>query len=244
VFVPLAALLVLFAPAWAAAESRLAAEVRASATRYHEDPSRIDTYRAALSEAVKADADVDTLVALAEVCFIWGDIRARTAAEKIEAYDQGRQAAKRAVELAPENVLAHFWYGTDTARWGQAKGVVRSLFLLPAVKQEIETVMALDPSFAPVYALAGYVYYEVPAMFGGDLDRAEQMFRHGLALDPRFTAMRVGLARTLIKKGRIGEARTELQAVLDEKAPRSLADWTVKDARRARELLASIRGKS
>ena len=139
---------------------------------------------------------------------------------------------------------AHFWYGTNTARWGQTKGVVRSLFLLPTVKQEIELIMALDPNFAPVYALAGNVYYEVPAVLGGDLDHAEQLFRKGLALDAKFTGMRVGIAKTLIRKGRIPEARKELQAVLDEKAPRSLADWTMKDAKDARALLESIKGKS
>src|SRR5262249_15621313 len=147
-------------------------------------------------------------------------------------------------ELAPRSVLAHFWYGTNTARWGQTKGVMRSLFLLPTVKQEIETVLDLDPTFAPGYALAANVYYDVPPLLGGDLDRAEQMFRKGLLLAPRFTAMRVGLAKTLIKKGRIAEARQELQAVLDEKAPDNLADWTMKDARRARELLESLKERS
>ena len=53
--------------------------------------------------------------------------------------------------------------------------------------------------------------------------------------------MRVGLAKTLIKKGRLAEARTELEAVLAEKAPHNLADWTLKDSVEARELLDSIR---
>jgi tetratricopeptide (TPR) repeat protein len=228
----------------AAARSPLVDEVRASAARYHENPARIDTFRAGLTDAVKTDPDVENLIALAEICFIWGDIRAKTAEEKLEAYDQGREAAKRAVALAPESVAAHFWYGTNTGRWGQTKGVTRSLFLLPTVKQEIATVLALDPNFAPGYALAGNVYYEVPSLLGGGLDQAEQMFRKGLALDPKFTGMRVGLAKTLIKEGRIAEARKELQAVLDEKAPRNLADWTMKDSKRARELFESIRGKS
>lgn len=238
------ALLALLLPPTAAARSPLVDEVRASAARYHEDPGRIDTFRAGLTEAVKADPDVDDLIALAQVCFIWGDIRAKTAEEKLEAYEQGRQAAKRAVALAPESVAAHFWYGTNTGRWGQTKGVMRSLFLLPTVKQEIATILALDPNFPPVYALAGNVYYEVPSLLGGGLDQAERMFRKGLALDPKFTGMRVGLAKTLIKKGRVAEARKELQAVLDEKAPRNLADWTMKDSKRARELLESIHGKS
>ena len=103
--------------AWA--ESPLVSELRVTAVSYHENPARIDTLRSNLSNAVKNDPDVDTLLALAHICFIWGDVRARTSEEKLEAYEQGRQAAKRAVELDPKNVLAHFWYGTNTGRWAQ-----------------------------------------------------------------------------------------------------------------------------
>jgi hypothetical protein len=148
------------------------------------------------------------------------------------------------MELDPKSAEAHFWFATNTARWGQVNGIVRSIFLLPTVKREIRAILDLDPSFTAVYALAGNVYYEVPRLLGGDLDMAEQMFRKGLTQDSRFTGMRVGLAKTLIKKGRIAEARRELQAVLDEKEPRNLADWTVKDSKKARELLESIRGRS
>ena len=147
------------------------------------------------------------------------------------------------MELDPKNVAAHFWYGTNTGRWGQTKGVLRSLFLLPTVREEIQTVLALNPKFTSVYSLAGSLDYEVPGLFGGDLNRAEEMFRKGLELDPKFTGMRVGLAKVLIKRGQIGEARRELEAVLDEKEPRNLADWTLKDSRDARALLESIKDK-
>ena len=227
----------------AGAQSPRAGQVRAWATRYHEDPPSIDRMRAELTQAVTADPSVDNLVALAEVCFIWGDVRAKTADDKLAAYEQGRQAAKRAVDLAPRNVTAHLWYAIDTGRWGQTKGMMRSLFLLPIVREEIDTVLALDPKFPPGYSLAGHFYYEVPGMLGGDIDRAEKLFRTGLELDPTFTSMRVGLAKTLVKKGRVAEARKELEAVLAEKAPHNLADWTLKDSVEARELLESIRSK-
>jgi len=228
--------------AWA--RSPFAAELRTVSTRYHQDPSRLDAIRAGLEEALRSGEDVETLVALAQVSFIWGDVRAASNDQKLEAYDRGRQAAKRAVELDSRNVLAHFWYGTNTARWGQANGVVRSLFLLPTVKEEIRMILELDPSFPAVYALAGNVFYEVPGLLGGDLDKAEEMFRKGLELDPRFTGMRVGLGKTLIKKGRTAEARRELQAVLEEKNPSNLADWTLKDSKKAHQLLQSIKGQS
>src|SRR2546430_6477417 len=53
------------------------------------------------------------------------------------------------------------------------------------------TLFPYTTLFRSVYALAGNVYYEVPGVFGGDLDRAERMFRRGLEQDPRFTGMRV-----------------------------------------------------
>jgi tetratricopeptide (TPR) repeat protein len=222
----------------------LVAELEVVATRYHENPARLDAVRVGLEEAAVASPQVDILVALARVCFIWGDIRAETAEQKLEAYERGRRAARQAVERQPRSAAAHFWLATNTARWGQTKGVLRSLFLLPTVREEVRTVLELDPGFTAVYALAGNVYYEVPRIFGGDLDRAEQMFRRGLEQDPRFTGLRVGLGKTLFKKGRIAEARRELQAVLEEKTPTNPADWSLKDAREARALLDSISGKS
>src|SRR6188474_1981812 len=155
-------LLVVIAAAVVGAQSPRAGQVRAWATRYHEDLPSIDRMRAELTQAVTADPSVDNLVALAEVCFIWGEVRAKTTDDKLAAYEQGRQAAKRAVELAPRSVTAHLWYAIDAGRWGQTKGIMRSLFLLPVVREEIDTVLALDPKFPPAYSLAGHFYLEVP----------------------------------------------------------------------------------
>jgi tetratricopeptide (TPR) repeat protein len=229
-------------PAWA--QSPLVAELRALAVRYNEQPQRIDELRAALEKAVQGDAQVDTLLALSQVCFIYGDVRAKSQEDKLEAYDRGRQAAKRAIELAPKSAQARFWYGTNTGRWGQTKGVMRSLFLLPTVKEAMETALALDPTYAPTYALGGTIYYEVPGFAGGDLDRSEAMFRKGLELDPHNTNMHLGLARTLWKKGRAADARLQAQAVLDEKAPSNPADWVVKDLPQAKALLGKIKDRS
>jgi hypothetical protein len=228
----------------AQADPALLARVETTATRYHEDPKVLDTLRDDLTRAVEREPHADVLIALARVSFIWGDVRATSPEQKLDAYERGREAARRAVELQPKNALAHLWYATNTGRWGQTKGVVRSLFLLSEVQREIETVIALDPKLTAVYALAGNVYYEVPGMLGGDLAKAEAMFRKGLEQDAHFTAMRVGLAKTLIRSGQVAAARRELDAVLAEPAPRNRADYTMKDVPEARRLLESIRGKS
>jgi hypothetical protein len=239
----LAAALLALLPAVAVARSPLVGQVNAVATRYHEDPSRLDALRAGLEQAVGEDPDAANLVAISRISFVWGDVRAMSDDEKLVAYERGRETGRRAIELEPKNFLAHLWYAINTARWGQTKGIVRSLFLLPTVRQEIRILLELAPDVAAVHALAGNVDLEVPGALGGDLDRAEATFRKGLQLDPNFTGIRVGLAKVLIKTDRLGEARRELQAVLDEKDPSNVADWTMKDVPEARALLDSVRDR-
>jgi Tfp pilus assembly protein PilF len=77
----------------------------------------------------------------------------------------------------------------------------------------------------------------------GDREKAEAQFCQALEGDPHFTVARVDLARVLIAKGRVADARGGLQRVVGERTPNRLADWTVKDLPRARELLESVRGK-
>jgi len=216
---------------------------RALVAKYHEDPANIDKARDLLEAALAKDRQPDTMVMLAYVYFLVGDVRAQSIDDKLAAYDKGRELGKRAVELAPKNPEAHVWYGINTGRWGQTKGIMRSLFLLPTVREEVDATLALDPKNLRALALQGNVFFEVPRIAGGDRDKAEAVFRKTLEIDPHFTNARIDLARVLIAAGRYGDARAELQKVLDEKAPQNIADWTVKDAPRARQLLESIKGK-
>jgi tetratricopeptide (TPR) repeat protein len=180
---------------------------------------------------------------LSYVYFMVGDIRAKSDEDKLAAYDKGREIGKRAVELAPKNPEAHVWYGINTGRWGQVKGIMRSLFLLPTVREEVDATLALDPKNLRALSLQGNVFFEVPRIAGGDRDKAEAVFRKAIEIDPHFTNARIDLARVHIANGRYADARRELQAVLDEKSPQNVADWTVRDAPRARQLLESIKGK-
>lgn len=224
----------------ASGRSPLVAELETLATRYHEAPARLDAVKDGLAQAVRQEPDPETWMALARACFLWGDVRAATVEQKLAAYAEGREAARRAVELAPDAPLAHLFYGINTGRWGQTKGVVRSLFLLPDVREAIRRTLELDPTLPQVYALAGNVDYEVPGIFGGSLERAEAHFRKGLGIDPRFATLRVGLAKVLRRQGRVPEARRELRAVLDETAPTNPAEWAMKDAPEARALLDAL----
>jgi len=234
--------IVLLVPLRASAETPVS-DAQALISRYDEDLTAIDRARDLLEAALKRESQVKTMIMLSYVSFLWGDIRATTPEEKLAAYARGPELGKRAVELAPRNHDAHLWYAINTGRWGQTKGVLRSLFLLPTLREEIEILLQLDPRSVRAHSLAGNVYTEVPGLFGGDKEKAEEHFKKGLAIDPKFTVLRIDLARLYITTDRYAEARRELQRVIDETAPTFVADWTVKDRPRARQLLESIRAK-
>jgi tetratricopeptide (TPR) repeat protein len=217
---------------------------RALVARYHEDPAALDRARDLLDAALAKDRKVETMAMLSYVQFLIGDVRATTAEAKLAAYDRGREIGQRAAELAPKSVDAHLWYAINTARWGETKGVLRSLFLLPTIRRELDTLLELDPRSVRAHILAGNVLLEVPGFAGGDRAKAEEHFKKALEIDPRFTNARVDLARVYIADARYADARRELQRVVGETSPSVIADWTVKDAPRARKLLESIKDRT
>ena len=217
---------------------------RALVARYHEDAAGLDRARALLDAARAKDPRVETMAMLSYVQFLIGDVRATTAEEKLAAYDRGRTIGKRAVELAPKSHDAHLWYAINTARWGETKGVLRSLFLLPTIREEIGILLELDPRSVRAHILAGNVLLEVPGFAGGDRAKAEEHFKKALEIHPRFTNARVDLARVYIADARYADARRELQRVVNETSPAVVADWAVKDAPRAKKLLESIKDRT
>ncbi len=236
----LAVALAAAASAWAQSPVEAA---RALVARYHEDPAALDRARDLLDAALAKDRKVETIAMLSYVQFLIGDVRATTPEDKLAAYDRGREIGKRAVELAPKSHDAHLWYAINTARWGETKGVLRSLFLLPTIREELGILLELDPRSVRAHILAGNVLLEVPGFAGGDRAKAEEHFKKALEIDPRFTNARVDLARVYVADARYADARRELFLVVNETSPSIVADWTVKDAPRARKLLESIKDR-
>jgi tetratricopeptide (TPR) repeat protein len=236
------AVLVLVAPVLAFAQTPVE-RARALIATYHEDPHRIDEARDLLEEAITRERPADAVTLLSRIYFLAGEVRATSDDEKLAAFGRGRDLGKLAIEIAPRSEEAHVWYALNLGRWGQTKGMMRSLFLLPTIREELDTVFSINPRSVRGHALAGNVFFELPGMMGGDRKKAEEHFRKGIEADPHFTVLRLDLARLLVAEGRIAEARRELERVVNETAPTNVADWTARDRPRARTRLDELRDR-
>jgi tetratricopeptide (TPR) repeat protein len=212
-------------------------------TTFHEDRARIDRARDLLEQDVARAASLESLVLLAWAHLAWADYRAATTEAKLASYERGRDVAKRAIDLAPRNPEAHLWYAANLGRWALTSGKLRAAFMLSTLRGEIDTILEIDSNHVPGLSLAGSFYLETPAMFGGDVPRAEGYLRKAVTLDPHFTRARVELARCLIEQRRYVEARAELTRVIDEREPSYPADWALRHKPHAERLLAEIRSR-
>ncbi len=104
---------------------------------------------------------------------------------------------------------------------------------------EMKTILSQQPQYVAAYGFLGAYNHRLPWPLGS-LDEAVSLYAKAVALDPHGSQQRVGLARTLIDKKKIQEAREHLVRVLEEKAPTNPAEWTLHDLPEARRLLEAL----
>src|SRR5687767_13096843 len=131
--------------------------------------------------------------------------------------ERGMQAARTAIALEPKRPEGHFWLAANMGTLAESFGLRNGLRYRGAVKDELETVLKVDPAFMNGSAdrVLGRWYFRVPRLFGGSNKRAEEHLRASLKYDENSTISRFFLAEVLIDENRRQEARAELQRVVD-----------------------------
>jgi tetratricopeptide (TPR) repeat protein len=142
--------------------------------------------------------------------------------------EQGIEAGRRAVALQPDRPEGHFWMAANMGALAEQFGIRQGLRYRKAIKQELEAVARIDPAFQAGSAdrALGRWYSKVPALLGGSRVQAEAHLRASLKYDPHSTVSHFFLAELFLDERRTGDARAELQQVLD--APLD-PDWVPED---------------
>jgi uncharacterized membrane protein len=161
-----------------------------------------------------------------------------------KAYLEGGIAAGRAaIALPPDKPEGHFWVAANMGALAESFGLRQGLKYRGDIKDELETVLRLDPAFQQGSAdrALGRWYYKVPGLFGGSNKKSEEHLRKSLTYNPNSAASLFFLAETLIDEGKKPEARKVLEHLLA--APVD-PDWGPEDRdfkRQAQDLLTKLR---
>ncbi|HEX7319976.1 MAG TPA: hypothetical protein VF399_06455 [bacterium] len=179
---------------------------------------------------------------LAHVYYILGD-NAGTKTEKINLYAKGQEYAKKAIKINDSSASAHFWYMVNLGRVGQTKGVLNSLGSVPEIKKEIDKVLKLDPKHTGALDARAMLYYELPGIMGGSVNKSINALNTAIALDSNYSVLFVDMGRCYIRKKDYEKARFFLQKAIEIKQPTYPADWTLDDKPDAEKFLKEIENK-
>ena len=159
--------------------------------------------------------------------------------DKKRIFEQGIYHAKKAVQLAGDKPEGHYWLGINYGVYGEAKGILKSLSLVKPIKEEMNKVLALNPSFDDGGAdrVLGRVYHELPGFAGGSKKKSLEHLLKSKEMGPRVGLTRIYLSDTYLSLDEIEKARQELEFVIDMEPDPKLIPETAEEKEMARKRL-------
>lgn len=148
-------------------------------------------------------------------------------------FEAAKADCEKAVALSSGTAEAHFWLGVAMGRWGQAKGLLQSLFLLKPIRREMAETLRLNQRHGGAHRVLGEILWQVPAFAGGDKKQALKEFEEAVRLSPEHTANYQPLAEAYLHFGRRDDAVRTLKALEAVSSPQDPAEHpqNLKDAR-------------
>ena len=130
--------------------------------------------------------------------------------------ESGIAAGRAAIAAAPSKPEGHFWVAANMGALAESFGLRQGLKYRGDIKDELETVLRLDPAFQQGSAdrALGRWYFKVPGLFGGSDKKSEEHLRKSLTYNPNSASSLYFLAETLIDMKRKPEARALLEQLI------------------------------
>jgi tetratricopeptide (TPR) repeat protein len=161
--------------------------------------------------------------------------------DQLADYEAARSACEKSVSLSSGSADAHFWLGVAMGRWGEAKGVLRSLFLIGPIRREMAATLALDPRYGGAHRVLGEMLWQIPGFAGGNKKKALEEFETAVRLWPDHVENYQALAEAYLHFGRKDDAARILNAVVSARSPADPAEYpeSLADARKTLAGLAA-----
>ena len=153
-----------------------------------------------------------------------GDKREKKS-EKLADYDSARQDCEKSVKLNPNAADAHFWFGISMGRWGEAKGMMKAMFLIKPIRKEMAETLRLDPKQGGAHRVLGEMLWQIPGFAGGDKKQALVEYEAAVKMSPDHSTNYQPLAEAYVYFDRKDDAIKTLKAVAEIKNPADPSDY-------------------
>ncbi len=187
-------------------------------------------------------AMVTAYLRIARVCLALGDWEKGNSQGW---YEQGEQAAEKAVSLQEISADAHFLLAANR---GNVVNLLPFWKVSPTIVADLEKhllrALALDPRHAGANHMMGMLLYRTPGplrlLLVGKSDQVEGYLLQSVESDPNFAGARFDLAKFYQETGRPSQARTQAQAILALTDPSPRRVWMEKYRPAAEALLKNL----
>lgn len=181
--------------------------------------------------ASQAWADANAAMDIPALQIRWSEIKYATPEKDQEkAFEQLVAQADAAVAAHPKDAQFLIWEGIIRSTYAGAKGGLGALGEVKQAKTLFEEAIELDPQAlsGSAYTSLGSLYYQVPGWpvgFGDD-DKAEEMLKKGLQINPDGVDSNYFYGDFLLDQGRYDEALVVFEKALQAppRPGRELAD--------------------
>jgi tetratricopeptide (TPR) repeat protein len=134
--------------------------------------------------------------------------------ERDDAFREGTEAGKIAVQLGAERPEGHFWLGANYG--GSAEhSTLAGLANIEDIRREMEAVLKIDEKFqaGSAYMVLGQLYLQAPRILGGDYEKALEYLEKGLKFGADNAQLRLRLAEAYHQANRNSEARKHIDVL-------------------------------
>ena len=131
-------------------------------------------------------------------------------------FSQAIVLAEKAIALEPEKPDGHFWLAVNNGKFGESKGVMKSLGLVKPIKESLNKVIQLDRAYEEGGAdrVLGRVFFKVPGIAGGDKDQSLVHLLKSLEYGPNDPMTLLYTGETYLALDQVDKAREALDKVI------------------------------
>jgi len=195
--------------------------------------------------AYRQALDAGQYVLAARAASFYAMYQAKDRSAKEAWFDRAEKAAREAIRQNPNDPEGYFELARALGRLAQYRGILQSLSLASAVRDNLNKALALKPDYAGAMVALALWNLELAQkgvgwLYGARIGRVIPLFEKAIRLEPEEIIHRVEYASALARMGKKQAALAQLNAALGL-APKDARDRYEQE--RAQRLLAQLLGR-